>query len=300
MNELRQLAIIGTTASGKSALAIELASKFNGVILSLDSLALYKEIDIASAKPSKAELASVPHFGVDIINPDEDFSAGQFFDVYSKAAEFARKNGRILFITGGSGFYLNAMLKGLSPAVPKIDTASMPALDEIYQKAHEIDPVWADKFSPNDKYRLWRWWEIYAHTGMAASEFLAKNTSAPLISKLDIFEIAWQRDELRSRIAHRTAQMIDAGLIDEAKMLFSKYSADLKSLNSIGLKECGQYLRAEVKTKDELKELITIHTAQLAKRQRTFNKSQFINRFSGNIKECQKAINSCINKDILD
>ena len=119
---MKELAIIGTTASGKTALALKLASEFNGVILSLDSLCVYKFIDIASAKPSADELASVPHFGVNLLMPDEHFDVGMFFDVYKTAREFAQKNGKNLFITGGSGFYLKALLSGLTPKFERVES----------------------------------------------------------------------------------------------------------------------------------------------------------------------------------
>ena len=117
----KEFAIIGTTASGKSDLAFELAKELNGVILSLDSLALYKEIDIASAKPNKEQLETIKHFGVDEIYPDEEFSVGAFFEIYKNAKDFARLQDCPLIITGGSGFYLKSMLSGLAPDVPKCE-----------------------------------------------------------------------------------------------------------------------------------------------------------------------------------
>ena len=137
------LALIGTTASGKSDLAFELAKEFNGVILSLDSLALYKEIDIASAKPKPWQLEAVRHFGVDEIYPDEDFSVGAFFEIYKNAKEFARLQGCPLIITGGSGFYLKAMLSGLAPDVPKCEINL--SNEEIYELALQNDPEFAGK-----------------------------------------------------------------------------------------------------------------------------------------------------------
>ncbi|BCX80137.1 tRNA (adenosine(37)-N6)-dimethylallyltransferase MiaA [Campylobacter sp. 19-13652] len=290
MQNLTQIAIIGTTASGKSALAIELACEFGGVILSLDSLAIYKQIDIASAKPSVDELGLVPHFGINLINPDEEFSAGEFFKIYKSAAEQAKRLNAPLFITGGSGFYLKSMLEGLSPAVPKIAKSDMPSLDEIYATARHVDSEWANKFSPSDSYRLYRWWEIYKFTEEVPSEFLAKNRRPPIIKELEVFDILWQKDELRERIKTRTKQMLEAGLIEEARGLFARYNQNLKSLRSIGLKECGEYLRGEIGSADELSELISTHTAQLAKRQRTFNKGQFKGKFTGTLLECKSAI----------
>lgn len=136
-----EFAIIGTTASGKSALALQIAQEFSGVILSLDSLALYKQIDIASAKPSREELASVKHFGIDEIYPNEKFQCWHVFKIYERAKDYALNADCPLIITGGSGFYLRSMLSGLAPDVPKCDEAL--SNDEIYALAARIDPEFA-------------------------------------------------------------------------------------------------------------------------------------------------------------
>ena len=283
----KEFAIIGTTASGKSDLAFELAKKLNGVILSLDSLALYKEIDIASAKPNKEQLEAIKHFGVDEIYPDEEFSVGAFFEIYKNAKEFARLQDCPLIITGGSGFYLKSMLSGLAPDVPKCE----PNLsnEEIYELAVKIDPEFASKFSQNDSYRLEKWYQIYKFSSQIPSIWLRENTKESIIKELAIFEILWDKDELRTRIAKRTKNMLDEGLIDEAKFLFDKYKSEPKPLKSIGLKECKQFLEDEI-SKSELETLIATHTAQLAKRQRTFNRSQFEKKFVGDLNQIRSEI----------
>lgn len=290
---MKELAIIGTTASGKTALALKLASEFNGVILSLDSLCVYKFIDIASAKPSADELASVPHFGVNLLMPDEHFDVGMFFDVYKTAHEFAQKNGKNLFITGGSGFYLKALLSGLTPKFERVESGLSNA--QIYELISSLDPEFAAKFSANDTYRLQKWFDIYSFLrssgrSEAPSSYLRENTLAPVASNLAIFELSWDRDELRARIKERTRAMFEQGLLDEARELFARYPQRPKPLNSVGLKECGGFLRGEIKTQTELEELICTHTAQLAKRQRTFNRSQFESKFSGSVEECEAKI----------
>ncbi|MBE2984584.1 tRNA (adenosine(37)-N6)-dimethylallyltransferase MiaA [Campylobacter sp. RM9344] len=273
-----QLALIGTTASGKSSLAIQIARKFNGVILSLDSLALYKQIDIASAKPSKSELELVKHFGVNEIYVNEVFSVGMFFKIYQNSLKWAQDNGCLLIITGGSGFYLKAMLSGLTPDVPKCE---IPSNEEIYSLARKIDGDFAMKFSQNDSYRLEKWYQIYKFSNEIPSIWLKKNTGEPLIKELEIYEILWPTQAIRERIKERTHQMFKQGLLDEAKFLFDTYGYEQKALKSIGLKECAQYFRGEISNVAELEELITIHTTQLAKRQRTFNRSQFEKEFIG-------------------
>ncbi|WP_170018835.1 tRNA (adenosine(37)-N6)-dimethylallyltransferase MiaA [Campylobacter sp. RM16190] len=313
---MKELAIIGATASGKTDLALKLASEFNGIILSLDSLCVYKEINIASAKPSEEELASVRHFGINLIYPNEHFDVGMFFEIYKQAREFALESGKNLFITGGSGFYLKSLISGLSPKFERLESGLSNA--EIYEFASKIDPVFASKFSQNDTYRLNKWLDIYAHvlkTENPTKEFevqnlikavqhrswqnleiltppsvyLRENTYEPIVSNLKIFEIVWEREILRERIKIRTKNMLEKGLLDEAKFLFEKYPSEPKPLKSIGLKECGEFLKDSI-NESELFELISTHTAQLAKRQRTFNRSQFEEKFSGSIQECETKI----------
>ena len=283
----KEFAIIGTTASGKSDLAFELAKKLNGVILSLDSLALYKEIDIASAKPNKEQLEAIKHFGVNEIYPDEEFSVGAFFEIYKNAKNFARLQDCPLIITGGSGFYLKSMLSGLAPDVPKCELNL--SNEEIYELAVKIDPEFASKFSQNDSYRLEKWYQIYKFSSQIPSIWLRENTKESIIKELAIFEILWDKDELRERIKKRTKGMLEAGLIDEANFLFNKYKSEPKPLKSIGLKECKQFLDKEI-SQNELEELIATHTAQLAKRQRTFNRSQFEKKFVGDLDQIRSEI----------
>lgn len=265
-----QFAIIGTTASGKSDLAINVAQRLNAVILSLDSLCLYKEIDIASAKPSKNELELIRHFGIDLISPDMEFCVGDFINEYNHALAYAKSQNIPLIITGGSGFYLKSMLSGLAPKIEPIKIEISD--DEIWDLAMKIDGEFCAKFSKNDKFRLRKWYQIYAQTSNIPSQWLRLNTGEPVIKNLTIFELVWDKFELIERIKIRTKNMLKNGLIDEAKDLFKRYDSALKPLNSIGLKETKEYLDGKIDI-DELGNLITIHTTQLAKRQRTFNKS---------------------------
>lgn len=270
-----EFGIIAPTASGKSDLAIELGSEYECVILSLDSLSIYKDINIASAKPSDDELKKVIHFGINLTYPNKHFSVGNFINEYKKAKNFAKNKNKPLIITGGSGFYLKSMLNGLAPKIEDIKSGLSNL--EIYTLALRIDPKFASKFSQNDTYRLNKWYSIYQKTGEIPSIFLEKNTLPPVIENFKIYEISAPKEILDKRISLRTKNMIKNGLIDEAKMLFSKYNVDLKALNSIGLKETKEYLKGEISL-DKLEELITTHTIQLAKRQRTFFKSQFKNK----------------------
>lgn len=190
-----------------------------------------------------------------------------FFEEYKKAKTFAQKNNQMLIITGGTSFYLKALMDGLSENFK--ESQSMLSNDEIYHLMIKIDPQ--AKIEKNDTYRLKKWLGIYEQTNKIPSKVLKETKQEALIKKLDIFEISWQKELLEKRIIKRTQNMLNEGLIDEAKMLFDNYDHHLKALNSIGLKECKDFLDKKINL-NELEELIIIHTRQLAKRQRTFNK----------------------------
>lgn len=282
-----EFAIIGTTASGKTALAMEIAQEFDAIILSLDSLCIYKQINIASAKPSQGELERVRHFGINLADVDCEFCVGDFINEYQKAKEFAKNSNKPLIITGGSGFYLSAMLKGLSP---KIKPSNLKLTnEEIWQMILKFDTEFANKFSQNDTFRLNKWLDIWEQTKEVPSRFLAQNTLEATIKNLEIFEILWDKDELFERIKKRTNLMLETGLLNEASELFNKFDKDLKPLKSIGLKECKEFFDNKI-DKNELINLINIHTRQLAKRQRTFYKSQFGAKFSDNFTNTKEQV----------
>ena len=296
---MKQIALIAPTASGKTELSIELAKETNSIILSIDSLSIYKEINIASAKPTKDEMNGIKHFGIDEIYPDEKFNVIKFIELYNSAKEYAIKNNKNLIIVGGTSFYLKTLIDGISPT-PKISKQSLQKSLELIKKnkAYEflskIDSTSAKKITPNDTYRLEKLLSLYFETGVIPSIYFKKNPPVPVIKDLKIFQIELDRDILRDRIKLRTKKMIKNGLIDEAIFLEKKYPRNLPPLNAIGLKEAFLYLDGKI-DKNKLFELIVNATNQLAKRQRTFNK-KFINKILGNKKELKEKIISFLQK----
>ena len=262
-----EFALIGTTASGKSELANALASEFEAIILSLDSLCVYKEINIASAKPDKTALERVEHFGVNLLSVADKFNVALFFDEYKRAKKRAFELDKALIIVGGTSFYLRALMSGLSQNVPESTTPL--SNDAIFALMSELDKN--AKIAPNDTYRLRKWLGIYENTGQIPSEFQKNSLQEPLIKELEIFELVVDKENLRQKVEFRTQNMLKMGLVDEARALFAKFDESLKPLNSIGLKECKDFLAGKI-THSELATLINTHTMQLAKRQRTFNK----------------------------
>lgn len=281
MSNFNQLALIGPTASGKSALAIDIAHKNNAYILSLDSLAIYKEINIASAKPSIEERQNIKHFGVDVIFPHKLFDVTTFIKLYQEAKEEAIKDEKNLIIVGGTSFYLNTLLKGISE-LPKISKEAKEKSNELLKDlttAHkflsDIDHKYMKAIETNDRYRIEKMLNLYFQTNMSPTNYFKSHPPKPSITNhLPIYEITVERELLRKRINTRTLKMIKCGLIDEVFYLEKNYTRTPNCMKAIGIKEVLSYLDGTY-TKREMKEKIVTHTAQLAKRQRTFNASQF-------------------------
>ncbi|MDR3178291.1 MAG: tRNA (adenosine(37)-N6)-dimethylallyltransferase MiaA [Campylobacteraceae bacterium] len=295
-----QIAIIGTTASGKSDLALNIAARTNAIILSLDSLCVYKEIDIASAKPTREQINNIKHFGIDVIAPNESFNVTIFFELYKAAKEEAELKNVPLIIVGGTSFYLKAMLSGLSdrPLVSaenqKKITRVLRDIKSAYEYLTRIDPIMSGKIEANDKYRIEKWYEVYFETGKTPSDFLQQTKKEPLIKDLPIFEIDTDKDILQQRIILRTRKMIENGLVDEVARLEKKYTREPNCMKAIGIKEVIDYFDALCSIK-QMEEKIVTNTSKLAKRQRTFNRTQFTQQIIKKpLNEMEKAIMSLL------
>ena len=286
---MKQVAIIGATASGKTSLALDVASKTNSIILSLDSLSVYKEIDIASAKPTLEERGGIVHFGIDEVYPNEKFDVVEFLSVYEKAFNYAKTNNKNLVIVGGTGFYLKILLEGISKGVEEVPL-DIP-LQEAYELLYSKDKTFMEKIASNDTYRIQKAYSIFKRTALTPSEYFLQNPKKPIAPNLELFEIYWDREVLRQRIRQRTQIMLKDGIIDEVLALEKKYTRKPKAMKSIGIVETLDYIDGKL-TKDELIEKISTNTSKLAKRQTTFNKSQFNQKQTVNIIEN-------LNSDIL-
>ena len=277
---MKQIAIIGPTASGKSDLAIEMALQHNAYILSIDSLSIYKEIDIASAKPSAEELAKVKHLGVNTIYLDTHFNVAIFIELYKEAVQMASKDGKNLIIVGGTSFYLKSLTSGLSKLPDYSDTtiarvsSMLLDLPSAYDYLVNIDSDYMQSIEPSDAYRIEKMLLLVVESGMSPTKWFKVHPPIPTITNLDIFNIDVERALLRERIVRRTNKMASAGLIDEVAMLEHKYGRDHNAMKAIGIIEVLAYLDGDC-TKVEMIENIITHTAQLAKRQQTFNRTQF-------------------------
>ncbi len=285
---MKEIAIIGSTASGKTALSLEIASKTNSIILSLDSLCVYKDIEIASAKPTLEERGNIIHFGIDEVYPNEEFDVIKFIELYKKSKEYAIKNDKNLIIVGGTGFYLKALIDGLSLGIEtkiKLDITQ----EEAYELLYSIDKDYMQKIEKNDRYRIEKAYAIYKQTGLSPTSYFEKNPKIAAAKDLKIFEILWDKEELKNRISQRTKIMINSGIIDEVIFLEKKYTRAPNCMASIGIVETLEYLDGKL-SKQELEEKISLNTAKLAKRQNTFNKGQFSNKTSNIIENLNSDI----------
>ena len=245
---MKEIALIGPTASGKSDLALRLAAQNNAYILSLDSLSVYKEINIASAKPSQKELSQIKHFGVDLIFPDEEFSVGIFVKEYLKLKELCKKEDKNLVIVGGSSFYLRTLVQGLSP-IPEYSRGTIDKVQDMlldlssaYDFLQKKDPEYMQGIDPSDRYRIEKMLLICIETGLNPTKYFEKNPAKPIITNLPIYEIDVERIYLRERIELRTQKMIELGLVDEVCALEYKYTRKPNALKAIGIIEVYEYL----------------------------------------------------------
>ena len=287
---MKHLAIIGSTASGKSNLALNLALSHNAVILSIDSLSIYTDIDIASAKPSKTELQLIKHFGVDVLRPNETASVFTFIDEYNRALSNAQEQQKNLIIVGGSSFYLKSMIAGLSP-IPTISDAVRAEASHLLlntQEAHRllaaIDPITMANITTTDSYRIEKMLHLYLETKMSPAQWFRLYPPLPIIKECPILNIDIERTTLRNRINVRTQLMLREGLIDEVAQCEQLYGRMPNSMKAIGMIETLDYLDGKC-SQEELAQLISTHTSQLAKRQQTFNSHQFILTASNSVEK---------------
>ncbi|KAA8708517.1 tRNA (adenosine(37)-N6)-dimethylallyltransferase MiaA [Helicobacter canis] len=294
------LALVAPTASGKTDLALELATALDAEIFSIDSLSIYKEINIASAKPSQAALAQIPHYAINVLEPSEHCSAEVFRTLFAQALKQCKKE--FLLIVGGSGFYLSCLYEGLS-AMPSLSQEEqsaiqkrIEALPNPYAFLAEIDPQSALRIAPTDTYRVQKLLSLYFATHIAPSVYFATHARSPLIQKPRIYTIHTPKAELHARIQARTKAMLDSGLLDEARYLLESYGRAIEPFKAIGLKECLRYFNRELES-SELEPLITTHTRQLAKRQATYIRAKFQDaQIESREQLCERILHDCAQK----
>jgi len=214
-------------------LAIELAKRINGEIVSADSMQIYKDMNIGTAKVSKEEMQGIKHYMIDIISPDERYSVSSYKKQEEKCIDEILEKGKIPIVVGGTGLYINALIKGIEFKEEKIDeeyrnelneTAQKEGLEKLYEMAENIDPEAIEKISKNDKKRIIRILEIYKKTGRTKTEQNIASRKNEVKYDYRLFGItAETRDELYSRINKRLDLMMGQGLIEEVESIMTKY-----------------------------------------------------------------------------
>lgn len=288
--------IMGPTGVGKSALALFLARRLGGEIISADAIQVYKGLDIGTAKPSPQELMEVRHYLVDILEPNQRFSAGKFMKLALGAMGEIRERGRVPIVVGGTGLYIRALLKGLFQIPPRnvelrermeelCDKKGLPYMRRMLKR---IDPASYCRIGENDRQRTLRALEIYFATKKTMSQHLRENPFAEDRVPAIKIGLILPRQELYRRINQRVERMLASGLIEEVKELLQKgYSPQCHALKALGYREVIGYLKGEYPL-DRLKELVQRNTRRYAKRQLTWlRKEQGLNWFSlgKNLKE---------------
>lgn len=269
-----------------------MAQELDAEIFSLDSLSIYKDINIASAKPSLKERKNIKHYALDHLNIDEKITP-PFKTLLEDAIKVSQKE--ILLVVGGSSFYLKSILEGLSH-MPKLSSEQIvkiereiATLSNPYIFLKSIDPNMAFKIHPNDTYRIHKALEIFYATHTPPSEYFKANPKKPFEHAISLFALSVEKNALANNIKQRTKNMLDCGLIEEIKALYTQYPKDSQPFKAIGVKESVLYLEKRLTLKG-LEEAIVSNTMKLAKRQNTFNKTQFNNLYMGSVGEIRHAI----------
>ncbi|AUZ04727.2 MULTISPECIES: tRNA (adenosine(37)-N6)-dimethylallyltransferase MiaA [Vitreoscilla] len=280
MSDSRAVAILGPTASGKTRLALELANHLPIEIISLDSALVYQDMNIGTAKPSQAEMASVPHHLIDIISPLTVYCAADFVqDTVRLVAEIHARN-RLPVIVGGTMMYYQALSQGFNQ-LPSANTdiraqlaqdKAEHGLASLYQRLQDADPITAARLSPNDSQRIERALEVYLISGKPMSQWLSQDNDTHALNLHTITLIPEERARLHQSIAQRFDTMLQDGFVQEVQALQQKYPdlhSDLPSMRCVGYRQVWDYLQGAVNA-EQMRELGIIATRQLAKRQLTW------------------------------
>lgn len=286
MEKIPIIAVVGPTASGKTELAVKLAEKIEGEIISFDSMQIYKEMHVASAAPDLAEQRGIPHHLLEFLSPESSFSVADFVKLARETVKDIHSRGKRVIIAGGTGLYVNSFLDNLTFSEEEID---MKLREELNRRFDEVggqamldelrgfDSESAERLHPNNKKRIIRAFEIYKTTGQTMSEQLKKSRIAP--SPYEPYMLGlnfFSRELLYERIGLRVDKMLEAGLLEEAKAAFLN-SKKRTSAQAIGHKEFFGFFRGET-TLPEATELLKAETRRYAKRQLTwFRRDERIN-----------------------
>ncbi len=287
-NQLPVINLMGPTASGKTALACELYEQGNFELISVDSALVYREMDIGTAKPTKAELEQYPHHLIDIISPLEVYSAANFVEDACRLIDDMHARGKTPILVGGTMLYFKALLEGLSDNLPSADygvraeieaQAAQEGWQAVYAELCAVDPVAGQKFKVSDKQRIIRALEVYKLTGQPITKLQAEQPkNQPYRYTFHNYALVPDRLELHKRIEKRLEIMWEIGFLNEVEDLMRKYdfNENLPSMRSVGYRQAIEFLKnsdRNIEKQHEMEDKALFATRQLAKRQYTWLRS---------------------------
>lgn len=280
MQKDKIIVICGPTASGKTLLSIELAKKVDGEIVSCDSMQIYKDMSIGTAKPTNEEMQGIKHYLIDIISPEQRYSVSDYKRDAKKAIREIIEKGKTPIVVGGTGLYIDSLIYEIEYPEIEFDEqyrekleklVQKEGLEKLYNKAKQIDPQAMEKISKNDKKRILRILEIYNATGKNKTEQEIESRKQEVEYDYYVYAITWEREKLYERINKRVDSMINNGLIEEVQEVLQKYNNFPTAMQGLGYKEVVEYLNG-LCSKNEMIEKIKMETRRYAKRQLTWFK----------------------------
>lgn len=280
MNKPKVIVICGPTASGKTTLSIQLAQKINGEIISSDSMQIYKDMNIGTAKPDQQEMQGIKHYLLDFVEPNQRYSVADYKKDAENAIEDILQKGKVPIIVGGTGLYVDSLIYGIEYPNIEFDEnyrkelerrVEKEGLEKIYEKAKKIDPQAMKKISRNDQKRILRVLEIYNATGKTKTEQEIESRKNEVKYDYRVFAINMDREKLYDRINKRVDIMIQKGLIEEVENLLKKYNEFPTAMQGLGYKEVVEYIQGKV-LKEDMIENIKRESRRYAKRQITWFK----------------------------
>ena len=280
MNKPKVIVICGPTASGKTTLSIQLAQKINGEIISSDSMQIYKDMNIGTAKPDQQEMQGIKHYLLDFVEPNQRYSVADYKKDAENAIEDILQKGKVPIIVGGTGLYVDSLIYGIEYPNIEFDEnyrkelerrVEKEGLEKLYEKAKKIDPQAMKKISRNDQKRILRVLEIYNATGKTKTEQEIESRKNEVKYDYRVFAINMDREKLYDRINKRVDIMIQKGLIEEVENLLKKYNEFPTAMKGLGYKEVVEYIQGKV-LKEDMIENIKRESRRYAKRQITWFK----------------------------
>lgn len=276
-NKPKVIVIVGPTASGKTATAIKVAKELNGEIVSADSMQIYKEMNIGTAKPTIEEQDGILHYMIDVVYPDEEFNVAKYKDMAEIAIEEILAKGKIPIIVGGTGLYINTLVdaiefvdigEDLNYRNEMLKRAEIEGASVIHAELAKIDKDAADNIDANNIRRVIRALEIYKLTGKTKTQ-LDMESRKEVKYDYRMYGIKWDREKLYERIEKRVDIMLEEGLVDEVKNIIPKYKISKTAIQGLGYKEVIEFLNNQI-SYEEMVEILKMETRRYAKRQLTW------------------------------